>query len=837
MSTARAITPVITLSKNGETVKSFSLEGEALIGRGEGCVIRLEDRAISRQHVLLKPVTGGVQIERKSPFAPLSVNGAEVTRALVKMGDVVEIGPYLMKLAELKQAATQAQAIAEAKLTMEAQQPEATAVALPTSVELQAPALELVNEVAPANAIPSVDTLVGQSIEAPPEPSASPMLSDQPFGAPMALEIAPGSMNADDRGFEQGEVIHSGNISLDSPPEDPAFSVPPPVPAAAMTASRSSPQIEEVSEEAQTQAISISRLEAKLVLRDGREYEISKDEIIIGRAKDCDLTVEDRKASRRNAVIRRKGGRFLIRDLGSANGTHVNGVKLSDEIPLSSEDIIRIGDSELVFHALSTAYAQAELPPPAATEGLSGEISANSAIPSLSLASSAPQDLGNLQPFSDQAVSVNALGQAFASDGSSAPVPPPGAPLPIGMAGDAALPGAAPAGFIPGIDDIPGTSSGGKQSLIEKYRALPPARKAIWTVIIIALFYFLLIEEDEPPVQTKKPVATATQSAGDKSADAAAKKAASLEALTPEQRKDIDLWHDQAYELFKRGEYDKALFELGKIFALVSDYREAREIERYAREGKRQLEAREQERKAAEEAKRVKARIAALVTEITDRMNKKQYAQARELFAEILALDPENEIVSKYSRELESIEEQRRMSEQAKQLAREVIGRAQEVYAEGLALKSRGKYHSAIAVFQRVLEINPEDPRLIAKAKAGIASSRQLIADARDPALAEGKQAEDAGELAKAFKAYERANRADPGHPQARAGMERVRGVLHETAKGLYTEAVLAESYSDFATARQKYQECADTAPSDDVYYQRAKRKLSRYFIKGEVSQ
>jgi pSer/pThr/pTyr-binding forkhead associated (FHA) protein/tetratricopeptide (TPR) repeat protein len=813
--------PILTLLKDGETIKSFSLEGEAMLGRAEGCVIRLEDRAISREHAILKPVTGGVQIEKKSPFAPLTVNGADCTRALIKLGDVVAIGPYLLKLGDPRDHQAQPQPHKEESQT----KPEI----------LEPPALELAQVAPPENAMPSVDDILATDGTPPatplefaqPENSplelvpptndhafqgqaidlTAPPPAENPFAFQTSLENAPGGL------AEESEHVSSGNISLEAPMQfqAPEASVPPPAP---FQAQETLTPLEEASEDAVTRAISISKVEAKILLQGGKEFAIEKDEVIIGRAKDCDLSVDDRKASRRNSLVRRQGGRFFVRDLGSANGTHLNGVKLVDEVQISSDDIIRIGDAELIFQATSTAYADASFP-------------STSSISHANTGSyDGPRDLGNLgseAPFPDSAVSVNPIGEVIGERLTSeftGPIPPPGTPTPDG--------------FIPGINDLPGASPS-KGNLIEKYRALPPARKAIWTVIIIALFYFLVIEDDEPPVPPKKPVANAKQNATGET-DPAAKKVA-LESLTPEQRKNLDTWHDLAFDYYKNREYDKSLFELGKVFALVPDYRDSREIERYAKEGKRQLEAREVERKQAEEEARVKARISQLVTEITDRMNRKQYPQARELFAEILTLDPDNEIVAKYSRELESLEEQRRMADQAKELSREVIARAREIYAEGLALKSRAKYHSAIGVFQRVIEINPADERLIAKARAGISSSRQMIADVRDPALAEGKQLEESGDLAKAFKAYERANRADPGHPAARDGMERIRGVLHERAKMLYTEAVLAESYSDFTVAKQKFQELVDTAPADDLYHQRAKRKLARYFVKDESVQ
>src|SRR3954469_5481064 len=88
---------LLTILRDGEVVKKQPLEGEADVGRAEGCVIRLEDRAISRQHALFRPVGDGFQVEKKSEFGPLTVNGAECTRAFLKEGDVISIGPYLVK--------------------------------------------------------------------------------------------------------------------------------------------------------------------------------------------------------------------------------------------------------------------------------------------------------------------------------------------------------------------------------------------------------------------------------------------------------------------------------------------------------------------------------------------------------------------------------------------------------------------------------------------------------------------------------------------------------------------------------------------------------------------
>ena len=54
--------------------------------------------------------------------------------------------------------------------------------------------------------------------------------------------------------------------------------------------------------------------------------------------------------------------------------------------------------------------------------------------------------------------------------------------------------------------------------------------------------------------------------------------------------------------------------------------------------------------------------------------------------------------------------------------------------------------------------------------------------------------------------------------------------VLHDQAKIIYTEALIAESYSDFSVSKKMFEDCLRIAPTDDVYHGRAQRKLAHYF-------
>ncbi|MFN7973993.1 MAG: FHA domain-containing protein [Acidobacteriota bacterium] len=74
---------------------------------------------------------------------------------------------------------------------------------------------------------------------------------------------------------------------------------------------------------------------------------LTKFRTVVGR-RNADVVVNDPDVSRQHAVIERYGNRYLIRDLGSTNGTFVNGRKIEAEM-LQPRDIIEVGGTRLVF--------------------------------------------------------------------------------------------------------------------------------------------------------------------------------------------------------------------------------------------------------------------------------------------------------------------------------------------------------------------------------------------------------------------------------------------------------------------------------------------------------
>ncbi|HEX7828391.1 MAG TPA: SpoIIE family protein phosphatase [Thermoanaerobaculia bacterium] len=71
--------------------------------------------------------------------------------------------------------------------------------------------------------------------------------------------------------------------------------------------------------------------------------------VSIGRASDCTIPIKDRYLSRKHAEIVAVPTGWMLKDLGSANGTYLNGTRVERDEILKTGDRIRLGDTEIVF--------------------------------------------------------------------------------------------------------------------------------------------------------------------------------------------------------------------------------------------------------------------------------------------------------------------------------------------------------------------------------------------------------------------------------------------------------------------------------------------------------
>jgi hypothetical protein len=84
-------------------------------------------------------------------------------------------------------------------------------------------------------------------------------------------------------------------------------------------------------------------LTASLVISDGRAVALGESPVVIGRLSECDIMIEDPNISRRHATVTVLDGTYRITDLGSTNGTKVNGTRIASQHELAHGDEITVG--------------------------------------------------------------------------------------------------------------------------------------------------------------------------------------------------------------------------------------------------------------------------------------------------------------------------------------------------------------------------------------------------------------------------------------------------------------------------------------------------------------
>jgi hypothetical protein len=91
------------------------------------------------------------------------------------------------------------------------------------------------------------------------------------------------------------------------------------------------------------------RAQTPLLLIDGKRVVISPAGATIGRGRQSDIVLDDPNVSRQHAEIRPRGGSWVITDLGSTNGSQLNGRRLEGSEVLRSGDELELGESMMTF--------------------------------------------------------------------------------------------------------------------------------------------------------------------------------------------------------------------------------------------------------------------------------------------------------------------------------------------------------------------------------------------------------------------------------------------------------------------------------------------------------
>lgn len=297
--------------------------GEVSIGRQEGNTVRLDERNVSRRHARIVRENGEVFAEDLDSYNGIFVNGDRIQgRRVVHEGDLIRVGDFQLELrgegmARRAEETTQRNVATESLEVTRVTRADGVRPATEPQVVEAAEIVEV-----EAEAVDDEETAVK------PAPAASsrstdtqPMLARRPTPLP-----EPGDLDDDsdvEARHEPTAIIRPGQL-------------------AEMEAARKKGGSSGTLAGKKAKLVCVSTQFA------GKEFEIAKAEVVLGRTDDNDIAIDHRSVSRNHAKIVVAGSSFKIVDLGSANGTLVNGEEYA-QAELKKGDLVELGHVKFRF--------------------------------------------------------------------------------------------------------------------------------------------------------------------------------------------------------------------------------------------------------------------------------------------------------------------------------------------------------------------------------------------------------------------------------------------------------------------------------------------------------
>lgn len=116
----------------------------------------------------------------------------------------------------------------------------------------------------------------------------------------------------------------------------------------------------------------------------GQTFDL-RGEVHLGRSRTNAVALFDGKVSRSHAKLDPIRNTYIVTDLGSANGTFVNGVRITQPMRLRDGDLLQVGDTQLVFHIRSSSSQDAQVAshprPPSVPPADPGSLPSSSWLP------------------------------------------------------------------------------------------------------------------------------------------------------------------------------------------------------------------------------------------------------------------------------------------------------------------------------------------------------------------------------------------------------------------------------------------------------------------------
>lgn len=757
------------------------------IGRSEDCYIQLDDKQVSRLHAEVIFDNEKWALKRLSQSTPIVVNGTPCSEKDLVNGDIITIGPFAINviLSPIRPMGVIFNEDTKAVTTVQTE-----SINKPLQNQTTAPPPTKTSAVVHSTDVTTesqIDTLTTAAEEEPQIVSEDDKKNDDLN----EVKSSDSSMFGDNMG---NTAAPAGEVSSAEVPmtfgEEPVEDVP-------SENYDNDDSMLPTNEDGRTQVIkTFAKFDLEIVgeYAPYDKYIVEAAETFIGRdANKCQIVLKDPEVSSVHAVIRKNNIICVIEDLQSANGTILNAKRIN-KADLTTGDEFIIGSTTFTFKVHSELISEEE---------------------------------NRLMPV-DENQEIEVIEEVEESVDFEN----------TGITSDAELSG--------GTFGAPAEAQ--EKSLIKRIWKDPVKRKKAIYVLLALVVLWVLFDEGEKPAPKKAPVTkegTTKETSNllpgvegtkvvDESKDPNKPSAATevkrpAKKLTKDEAETVEASYLLSKDLYEKGKYREALFELERIFAITPDYKNARDMRELAKQGLARLEQLEEQRRKEQEKRERQEKIKVLVDKAKEATKDKKSEVAEVLFTEILKLDPENYDVPQMKLELDAWKrEQERL---AREQAMKEAERAKKVsqLSPGKIFYLKKEWYKAIVKLEEFSKIVPMDEDLTKEGADMLTDSRAQLQSVVNPLIGKARSLKEGQDLKGAYETYLQIIAYDPMNAEALNEMAEIRDTLFSRARKIYREAIISESLSLFEDAKEKFQEVQQISPSDSEYYKKATEKLKDY--------
>lgn len=359
-----------------------------------------------------------------------------------------------------------------------------------------------------------------------------------------------------------------------------------------------------------------------------------------------------------------------------------------------------------------------------------------------------------------------------------------------------------------------------EKSIIKRIWKDPVKRKkAIYALAIIALI--ILLGDDGEDTNKNPPKKQTAQINGKN------------ESKVKKIPKNLENERNVAYELgvsyFDQQRFDLAQIEFQKVINIDPEYKSIQSYMTQTGEALKRLQELEEQKRAEEDRLKIKKIVDEYLVKAKEAVAEHKVEVAENFFRLIIEKDPENITVSQLKLELEAWK--REQEKIALEIAAKEAARKKMIDAlnPGKMFYLKKEWYRAINKLEDFIRLQQIDEDLIKEATEMLSDAKNQLASELGPIIGKARSLKEGQDLKAAYEAFWDVLKIEPTNTEALNEVDEIKSTLENRSKKVYREAIIAESLSLFADAKEKLQEVQQISPTDSEYYKKATDKLRNY--------